>query len=61
MDENSLPLPAARCLSREQAAAYLGIGVTLLTELNVPFVKMGRRCVFDTLLGVFRLVRFRST
>ena len=49
MDENGLPLPAARCLSREQAAAYLGIGVTLLTELNVPFVKMGRRCVFDKL------------
>lgn len=49
MDENGLPLPVARCLSREQAAAYLGIGVTLLTELNVPFVKMGRRCVFDTL------------
>jgi len=49
MDDNGLPLPAARCLSREQAAAYLGIGVTLLTELNVPFVKMGRRCVFDTL------------
>lgn len=49
MDESGLPLPAARCLSREQAAAYLGIGVTLLTELNVPFVKMGRRCVFDTL------------
>lgn len=49
MDESGLPLPVARCLSREQAAAYLGIGVTLLTELNVPFVKMGRRCVFDTL------------
>ena len=49
MDESGLPVPGARCLSREQAAAYLGIGVTLLTELNVPFVKMGRRCVFDTL------------
>ena len=49
MDENGLSLPAARCLSKEQAAAYLGIGVTLLTELNVPFIKMGRRCVFDKL------------
>ena len=49
MDDHGLPLPAARCLSREQAAAYLGIGVTLLTELNVPCIKMGRRCVFDKL------------
>ena len=49
MDENGLPLPAALCLSKEQAAAYLGIGVTLLSELNVPFIKMGRRCVFDKL------------
>ncbi len=49
MDDNGLPLPAARCLSKEQAAAYLGIGVTLLTELNVPFVKIGRRCVYDKL------------
>src|SRR6185295_4546216 len=39
--------PAIRCLTREQAAAYLGIGVTLLAELGVPFVKLGRRCVYD--------------
>ena len=49
MDDNGLPLPAARCLSKEQAAAYLGIGVTLLTELNVPCIKIGRRCVYDKL------------
>ena len=36
-----------RCLSKEQAAAYLGIGVTLLAELGVPFIKLGRRCVYD--------------
>jgi len=49
MEDNGLPLPAARCLSKEQAAAYLGIGITLLTELNVPFIKMGRRCLYDKL------------
>lgn len=47
MEEAVLPLPAVRCLSKEQAAEYLGIGVTLLTELYVPFLKMGRRCVYD--------------
>lgn len=47
MEETVLPLPAVRCLSKEQAAEYLGIGVTLLTELDVPFLKMGRRCVYD--------------
>jgi hypothetical protein len=47
MEEEGLPLPAVRCLSKEQAAAYLGIGVTLLTELGVPFTKLGRRCVYD--------------
>ncbi len=49
MDEHGLPLPAARCLSKEQAAAYLGIGITLLAELHVPFIKMGRRSVYDKL------------
>lgn len=47
MEETGLPLPAVRCLSKEQAAEYLGIGVTLLTELEVPFTKLGRRCVYD--------------
>jgi hypothetical protein len=47
MEEAVLPLPAVRCLSKEQAAEYLGIGVTLLTELGVPLTKLGRRCVYD--------------
>ena len=47
MDDENLPLPAARCLSKEQAAEYLGIGVTLLAELGVPCVKFGRRSVYD--------------
>lgn len=49
MEEHGLPLPAARCLSKDQAAEYLGIGVTLLAELGVPCVKLGRRRVFDKL------------
>ena len=49
MEDNGLPLPAIRCLSKEQAAAYLGIGITLLTELNVPAIKLGRRSVYDKL------------
>ena len=47
MENESLPLPAIRCLSKKEAAAYLGIGVTLLIELNIPFVKLGRRCLYD--------------
>ena len=47
MEETGLPLPAARCLSKEQAAAYLGIGVTLLAQLDVPSLHFGRRCVYD--------------
>jgi hypothetical protein len=47
MDDPSLPLPRIRCLTKDQAADYLGIGVTLLTELGVPFLKLGRRCVYD--------------
>src|SRR5258706_16124529 len=42
-----LQVPTARCLTKEQAAAYLGIGVTLLAELGVPVVKFGRRSVYD--------------
>jgi hypothetical protein len=49
MDTHGLPLPAPRCLSKEQAAEYLGIGVTLLAELSVPAIKLGRRCVYDVL------------
>ena len=47
--QDVLPLPVARCLSKEQAAAYLGIGLTLLAELAVPHVRFGRRCVYDKL------------
>ncbi len=39
--------PAIRCLSKEEAAQYLGIGVTLLTELEIPYIKLGRRCLYD--------------
>ena len=42
-----MSLPFVRCLTRAQAAAYLGIGVTLLAELDVPAIKFGRRCVYD--------------
>jgi hypothetical protein len=47
MKDNDLPLPAVRCLSKEEAACYLGIGVTLLSELDIPAVKFGRRLVYD--------------
>ena len=49
MSEERLPLPAVRCLSKEEAARYLGIGLTLLAELDIPHVKLGRRCVYDVL------------
>ncbi len=45
----ALPLPNIRCLTKDQAAKYLGIGDTLLAELQVPAVKLGRRCVYDLL------------
>jgi hypothetical protein len=47
MKDNDLPLPSIRCLSKEGAASYLGVGVTLLTELDIPAVKFGRRLVYD--------------
>ena len=49
VEKPALPLPPARCLSREQAANYLGIGVTLLTEIGPSPIKIGRRCVYDVL------------
>jgi predicted DNA-binding transcriptional regulator AlpA len=36
-----------RCLSREQAARYLGIGRTLLKRIGPPPVRLGRRLVYD--------------
>ena len=47
MQDNILPSPAVRCLSKDEAACYLGIGVTLLTELQIPAIKFGRRIVYD--------------
>ena len=47
MKDNDLPLPVVRCLSKEEAASYLGIGVTLLSELDISAVKFGRRLVYD--------------
>ena len=35
-EHDALRLPEARILSKDQAAGYLGIGVTLLAELGVP-------------------------
>ena len=51
-DDENVPLPALparRCLTKDQAAAYLGIGVTLLASLDIPGIKFGRRLVYDVL------------
>lgn len=42
-----LPLPPRRCLTKEQAANYLGIGVTLLQQIGPQPIKLGRRSVWD--------------
>ena len=47
MKTTDLPLPDKRCLSKKEAASYLGIGTTLLAELRIPAVKLGRRLVYD--------------
>lgn len=47
MKTTDLPLPDKRCLSKKEAASYLGIGITLLAELRIPAVKLGRRLVYD--------------
>ena len=46
-EPSGLPLPNIRCLSKEQAATYLGIGVTLLEQIGPVPVKFGRRSVYD--------------
>jgi len=46
-DKPALPLPQVRCLTKEQAAEYLGIGVTLLLQMGPPPIKFGRRSVWD--------------
>jgi hypothetical protein len=48
-DETGLPLPLVRCLTKEQAAAYLGIGVTLFLQIGPEPVKFGRRSVWDVI------------
>jgi len=47
MGESALPRPVVRCLTKEEAAEYLGIGVTLLAALDMPTVRFGRRCLYD--------------
>ena len=47
MKDNDLPSRSVRCLSKEEAACYLGIGVTLLSEFDIPAVKFGRRLLYD--------------
>jgi hypothetical protein len=46
-DDAGLPLPMRRCLTKEQAADYLGIGVTLLLQAGPAPIKVGRRSVWD--------------
>ena len=42
-----MSLPEIRCLTKDQAAEYLGIGTTLLDKLGIPCIKLGRRSVYD--------------
>jgi hypothetical protein len=46
-DNAALPLPPARCLNKRQAAEYLGIGVTLLSQIGPRPIQLGRRRVYD--------------
>ena len=47
MDHPLLSRPLARCLTKQEAAEYLGIGTTLFEQLRIPAVHFGRRCVYD--------------
>lgn len=47
MDLPPLSLPTVRCLTKQEAAQYLGIGTTLLEQLRIPAVHFGRRCLYD--------------
>ena len=47
MSETRLSLPPVRCLTKSEAAAYLGIGVTLFEQQRIPAVRFGRRVVYD--------------
>src|SRR5689334_15057616 len=46
-DHAPLPRPMVRCLTRTEAAEYLGIGLTLFDGLRIPPIRLGRRCVYD--------------
>jgi hypothetical protein len=48
-ESRPLPLPNARVLNKHQAAAYLGIGVTLLSQIGPLPIALGRRRVYDVL------------
>lgn len=48
VESAALPLPPPRGLTKQQAAEYLGIGVTLLTQIGPRPIKIGRRCIYDT-------------
>jgi len=47
MDQAALPLPVVRCLTKHEAAEYLGIGVTMLEALRIPAIHFGRRRLYD--------------
>ena len=47
MDEALLSRPQVRCLTKDEAAEYLGIGITMLEQLQVPAIFFGRRRVYD--------------
>ncbi|HEY1461665.1 MAG TPA: helix-turn-helix domain-containing protein [Casimicrobiaceae bacterium] len=47
MDDSALPRPVVRCLTKAQAAEYLGIGTTLFEGLHIPAIYFGRRCLYD--------------
>src|SRR5215471_4493401 len=48
MDESPpLPRPVVRCLTKEEAAEYLSIGMTLLASLGIPTIHFGRRLLYD--------------
>jgi hypothetical protein len=42
-------LPPVRCLNESQAAAYLGLGITLFREIGPPPIKVRKRNIWDRL------------
>ena len=47
MDQPPLARPLVRYLTKKEAAAHLGIGVTLPASCDIPTVRFGRRCIYD--------------